>query len=93
MSAHCHIAEGKEKLIDVVTPDAHCYEVGDSVEVVASRSVGMKAVAWAFGLPFIVMVTTVFVASYFTSNEGLAALLVSSKEERIIPSRERLRFG
>ena len=43
VSAHCHIAEGKEKLIDVVAPEAHCYEVGDSVEVVwhESRCVGL----------------------------------------------------
>lgn len=75
VSAHCHIAEGKEKLIDVVTSDARRYEVGESVEVVASRSVGMKAVAWAFGMPFIVMVATVFVVSFFTHNEGLSALM------------------
>ena len=75
VSTYCHIADGKEKTIDVVTSDASNYVVGDQVEVTASRSVGMKAVAWAFGMPFLVMVGTVFAVSLLTHNEGLAALM------------------
>ena len=69
--------------------------------VVASPEVGMRAVAWGFGIPFVLLVLTVFLMVRLTGNEGIAAL---SSLGALLPYylvlyllrdklRERLSFG
>lgn len=74
VAGHCNASESKEKLVDVYGQPTSEYRVGDSVVVVAAPEVGFRAVAWGFGIPFVVLVATVFLMVKLTGNEGLAAL-------------------
>lgn len=100
VKGYCNAAESKEKLIDVFCGDSSSYHVGQSVVVSTSGDVAGKALLWAFGLPFVVLVLVLIVVQWLTSSEGLAAL---SALAALIPyyfvlwlmrdrMRERLRF-
>ena len=70
---HCSASESKEKLVEVFrSPGTH--QKGDEVVLVASNAVGARAVMYGFGLPFVIMVSAVWLISRFTSSEPLAAL-------------------
>ncbi|MGL4518467.1 MAG: SoxR reducing system RseC family protein [Phocaeicola sp.] len=72
---HCNAAESKEKLIDIHDAAASTYQVGQSVMVVGATSMGIQAVWLAFGIPFLLLVVTLFLAMHFTEgNEALSAL-------------------
>ena len=63
-------------MIDVFAKDAARYEVGQMVKVIGSTSMGMRAVLWAFGVPFIVLVAVLYVCILFTDgDEPLSALI------------------
>ena len=73
VAGYCNAAEAKEKLIDVYTTRATPYQVGDSVTVSTSREVAARALLWAFGLPFVLMIIVLLLVLWQTGNEGLAA--------------------
>ncbi|MGL4852925.1 MAG: SoxR reducing system RseC family protein [Phocaeicola sp.] len=77
---HCNAAESKEKLIDIKDTAASSYQVGQSVMIVGATSMGMQAVWLAFGVPFFLLVATLFLAMHFTGGDeafsALAALAV-----------------
>ena len=75
VAGHCNASEGKEKLIDVYGAADDGYRLGEHVVVVASPEVGMRAVAWGFGIPFVVLVATLIVMLRLTGNESLSALV------------------
>jgi len=70
----CNAAEKKEKIVDVYNVRPSDYKIGDTVMVVASSRVGMNAVLLAFGIPFILLITVVFLVSRLTDEEPLMAL-------------------
>ena len=74
VAGYCHAAEAKEKIIDVYTTHAKTYQVGDTVTVTTSQAVATRALLWAFGLPFILMIVVLVLVLWQTGNEGLAAL-------------------
>lgn len=55
-AGHCNASEMKVKIIDVYTPDYNRYTVGQEVRLLGSSSMGMQAVLWAFGVPFVILV-------------------------------------
>ena len=74
VASHCSASEKKEKIVDVYDfPSA--YKTGDTVTVVASSRVGMNAVLMGFGVPFLIMILALYIASRFTSDEPLMALV------------------
>lgn len=74
VAAHCNASETKEKVIDVVTADAHNYQQGDNVVVVADSAVGFRASLYGYLLPLLLMVITLIALLAFTKSEGIAAL-------------------
>lgn len=70
----CSAADTADKVIDVY--DNGDYHVGQLVHLYGSSSLGMKAVFYAFLIPFFIMVVVLFVSmAYFTELEsGLYAL-------------------
>ncbi len=74
VAGYCNASESKEKLIDVYCSNSAAYRVGQSVMVTASTQVAAKALLMGFGLPFLVLVTVLFVVLQLTGNEGLSAL-------------------
>lgn len=75
IKAHCSASETKEKLIDVVTHEWERYGVGEAVRLQGTVGMGMRAVLWAFSIPFCIMVGVLFVAVKLTSNEVLSAII------------------
>ncbi len=74
VSAHCNASDKKVKIIDIYDKaSVNGRKPGDEVTVVATLETGMRAVAIGFGLPFLLMVITVFVTQKLTGNETLAA--------------------
>lgn len=55
-AGHCNASERKVKIIDVYDADSSLYQIGQQVRLWGSTSMGMKAVMWAFGMPFVVLV-------------------------------------
>ena len=75
VAGYCNAAESKEKMVDVFCGDtAKNYHVGQQVTVSTSGSVAARALLWGFGMPFLVLVTVLFVVLLLTHNEGLAAV-------------------
>lgn len=71
---HCRSSESKEKVIDVYAPGASCHP-GEQVVVVASVSMGLRAVGWAFVVPFVLLLAVLFgVMRMSGGSEALAAL-------------------
>ena len=72
---YCNSSESKEKMIDVYTKDAAHYQVGQTVHVLGTTSMGMRAVLWAFGVPFVVLVAVLYATWMVTGgDEPLSAL-------------------
>ena len=51
----CNSSESKEKIVDIYTKESVNYIVGQTVNVYGTTSMGMRAVLWAFGVPFVVL--------------------------------------
>lgn len=74
VSAHCHIAEQKEKLVDVNhVKDIRRFRVGETVLLTFAEQSGMRAVMLAFVVPFLIVVVAVFGCSLFTDSEPVMA--------------------
>lgn len=70
----CRAAESKDKLVEVHTADAHTFVKGQAVTVAGAESLGMKAVAFAFGLPLLLLVAALVTVIAVTGSEKMAAI-------------------
>lgn len=77
VKGHCHASESKEKLIDVFDSKASSYRKGEEVMLCGATSMGMQAVFWAFGVPFLVLLITLFVAMRLTEGDELQSALIA----------------
>lgn len=75
VKGHCSSADSKEKIVDITLPESepstHIYKVGESVRIEGSLSLGMKAVLLAFVLPFIILVSSLFVFMHLFKGDEL----------------------
>ncbi|UCH94802.1 MAG: SoxR reducing system RseC family protein [Candidatus Aminicenantes bacterium] len=70
----CTALDMEEKIIDTVPVSPDPMQIGDTVVVVLEEKLGWRAVFYGFFLPFIVMVTVLFVSYALGSGETKAAL-------------------
>ena len=70
----CNSAEAKEKDIDVVTPDAAAYRVGQEVVLEGRLSDGRRAAIIAYGLPLLLLLPVLFFAIRLSGSETVGAL-------------------
>lgn len=68
----CSMAETEAKQIEVDASET--FQLNDNVEVFLNKSLGLKAVFWAYVFPFILLISTL-VISYMYVDEWLAGLL------------------
>lgn len=74
--AVCGASEMSEKVVEVVTPSASDYAVGDIVQVaLLSRSMGVKSVVMAYVIPLIVLCGVLLGGIAIGLGEGLSALI------------------
>ena len=74
VAGYCNAAESKEKMIDVFCDSVTAYKVGQQVTVYTSGQVAAKALLWAFGVPFVLLMAVLVLVLLLTGNEGWAAL-------------------
>lgn len=70
----CRSSEQKEKVIEVVTPRANHYQVGQEVTIVGSVSQGLQATLYAYVLPLMILLLCMSAASLRGAGDALAAL-------------------
>ena len=72
--ASCHVksvcgaSEKTEKIIDAHIAD-NTLKVGDQVTIIGQKSLGFQAIILAYILPFVVIITSLFIVNIFTTNE------------------------
>ena len=71
---HCSSADSKDKVIDITDTAASSYQVGEQVMIIGETSMGMMAVVLAFVIPFVLLVTSLFIFMVWMENELYAAL-------------------
>ncbi|WP_321335086.1 SoxR reducing system RseC family protein [uncultured Bacteroides sp.] len=73
---YCSSSESKEKIIEVLIPTNLFLKVGDAVLITGETSMGMMAVLWAFVLPFLLLIISLFsMMSLTDGNELLSSSL------------------
>lgn len=77
VKGHCNASESKEKLVDVFDVGASSYQVGEEVMLSGTTSMGMQAVWLAFGVPFLVLLITLFVSMRLTDGDELKSALIA----------------
>ena len=68
VKGHCNASESKEKLIDVFDMKASSYRIGEEVMIYGTTSMGMQAVLLAFGVPFLVLLITLFISKTLNTS-------------------------
>lgn len=67
--------QGKERVIDVMTPYATHFSVGERVVVaLLRRSMAFSSVVWAYVLPLVVLMATLLVLKARAVADGTAAI-------------------
>ena len=72
----CNASESKEKQIDVYEVNAS-YRIGEEVVLIGTTSMGMRAVALAFGVPVLLLILALFVTMRVTDGDALVSSLVA----------------
>ena len=70
----CNSAEAKEKDVDVCTPEASTYRVGDKVVLEGRLSDGRRAALIAYGVPLVLLLVVLVVAVRLTGSDVASAL-------------------
>lgn len=71
----CGMSEMQEKVVEINDAEHTKLAVGTPVTVAMKRTTGLKAVLFGYFLPFVLLLTTLFVAMGYYGNEGKAGLL------------------
>ena len=72
----CGASESADKVVEVESPDAAMFQVGDKVEVaLQKRSMGVRSVVLAYLMPLIVLSVVLFGGIMAGVEQGLAALI------------------
>ncbi len=71
--AACGVSESNDKKIDVFETN-QSFNLNESVQIVLEKGLGLKAVFFAYVLPFILLIFTLFVSSNFL-KEWVAGLI------------------
>ncbi len=72
---HCNASDVREKIVEVDIPQGIGeLKVGDAVRVSASEAVMWRTLFWCFGLPFLLVVSVLFLATFLGCEELVSAL-------------------
>lgn len=72
---HCNASEKKEKIIEVPLSHDMKVEEGQTVVVTADMKVVRWSLAWAFGLPVVLMIVALILTSLLGGDELMAAMM------------------
>lgn len=74
---HCGVSGSEEKLIDVENTKGMECSVGQQVVIAVTSSQDMRAIVWAFLLPFIIVIASLFAAMFFSGGDEPFSALVA----------------
>ena len=77
VKSSCGISESSTKAVEVLN-SKDSFKINEEVNVVLKKALGLKAVFWAYVFPFILMFSTLIIASNFLKEwlAGLISLLI-----------------
>ena len=70
----CAMGESEDKTLAIPSAQASCFEKGETVEVVTEQAMGIKAVVWAYVLPFLSVMTALLVLLQAGAGELVSGL-------------------
>jgi sigma-E factor negative regulatory protein RseC len=70
----CPLPESKDELITIDIENANSYKVGDEITVCLKTSLGLKAVLYAYIVPFAVLMIVLISVFTITKNEPAAGI-------------------
>jgi len=70
----CQMGENQEQIIPIKTADTSNYFANEDVHIFMRTSLGMRAVVYAYLLPFVFLLVAFLVARLFTSSEIIQVL-------------------
>ena len=97
VKAMCGASEKTEKIIDAHIAD-NTLKVGDQVTIIGQKSLGFQAIILAYILPFVVIITSLFIVNIFTTNEviigtcALASLIPYFAVLRLMQNKIQAKF-
>lgn len=73
----CGISDSELKEIEVIDTYSK-FSINESVEVILAKELGLKAVLWAYVIPFILLLSVLIITSYFLKEwiAGILSLLI-----------------
>ena len=71
----CNMSEMKEKIININTPKANDFQIGQNVIVSMGLGQANKAVVFAYVIPTIILFSMIFILNHFKIEEGINALI------------------
>ena len=73
----CGLSESKTEEVEIINTDSS-FKIDENVNVVINKAMGLKAVIWAYVLPFILLISALVISSLFFSEwqAGLIALTI-----------------
>ncbi len=73
----CGSSESNQKEVEVLNTNP-LLQINDQVEVLLRKDLGLKAVFWAYVLPFILLITVLIISSFFLTEwlSGVLSILV-----------------
>ena len=69
----CMASESRQKEIDAIALEPMV--TGDKVEITGTQRMQTTAVLLAYVLPFVILVTMVFILNHFTGNEAITGTI------------------
>ncbi|NCC09585.1 MAG: RseC/MucC family positive regulator of sigma(E) [Bacteroidia bacterium] len=75
IKGHCTASECKDQIIDINDWSSSTYSVGEQVWIIGETSMGVFAVLLAFIIPFILLISFLFLFMSLLGSELYAALL------------------
>lgn len=70
----CTSADVQEKKI-IADLNGNQFQIGDLVTIIGKKTIGLQAVLLAFVIPFLLILTALFIFDYYHINEGIAGLI------------------
>ena len=77
IKGHCNASDMKEKLIDAYNMHNAPLTIGERVMVCGTTSMGMKAVLFAFALPFVILLLSLFIVMSVTEGDEILSAFIS----------------
>ena len=72
----CSMSEMEEKIIEIYNFKENKYNLGDNVEVVMNLSMGNKAIFLGYGIPFVLLLSSLIITYNITNSEAISGIVV-----------------